>query len=94
MPDAVGIEAKYLDENYQRWCREFGYRPPGKPMLEIFNSARGTPGQQWFSTRMTGMPYLGAVGASTGRIVAMTSPCSVMRICPATLPGGCDKMAL
>jgi len=66
--------AEYFDENYGRWCREFGYRPPGKPLVEIFNSTRGTPGQQWFSTRMIGLPYLGVVAASTGPVVAMASP--------------------
>lgn len=66
--------ARYLEENYGRWCREFGYRPPGKPLLEIFHSIRGVPGQQWFSTRMIGLPYLGVVAASTGPVVAMASP--------------------
>jgi len=70
----VRYAAKYLDENYERWCREFGYRPPGKPLVEVFNTARGVPGQQWFSTRLIGLPYLGVVAASTGRVVAMTSP--------------------
>ncbi|NQU20886.1 MAG: tetratricopeptide repeat protein [Candidatus Nealsonbacteria bacterium] len=66
--------ARYLDEVYPQLCRQYGFAPPGKPLLEIFNQTRGAGGQQWFSTRMTGMPYLGAVAASTGRMVAMASP--------------------
>ncbi len=64
----------HLQAEYPRWCERFGYRPPGKPLLEIFNRARGISGQQWFSARMIGLPHLGPVAASTGRIVAMSSP--------------------
>lgn len=63
-----------LEAVYPEWCRRFGYQPPGKPLLEVFNRARGISGQQWFSTRMIGLPHLGPVAASTGRIVAMASP--------------------
>jgi len=65
---------RYLDTFYPRWCRRFGYRPPRKPLLEVFNRARGISGQEWFSTRMIGLPHLGPVAASTGRVVAMASP--------------------
>ncbi|KKL22874.1 hypothetical protein LCGC14_2431040, partial [marine sediment metagenome] len=66
--------AEYLDTIYPEMCRQFGYRPPVKPLLEIFNTADGHNGQRWFSTRLIGLPYLGIVAASTGRLVAMTSP--------------------
>ncbi|MCX7426369.1 MAG: tetratricopeptide repeat protein [Planctomycetia bacterium] len=59
---------------YRELCRQFGYTPPEKPMIEIFNEAQGAPGHAWFSTRMTGLPYLGTVAACSGRVVAMTSP--------------------
>ena len=66
--------AEALDEVYPRLCRQFGYRPPGKPLVEIFNRAEGADGHQWFSTRLIGLPYVGTVAASTGRMVAMVSP--------------------
>ena len=66
--------SKQLEETYPRWCELFGYRPPYKPLLEVFNRAKGISGQHWFSTRMIGLPHLGPVAASTGRIVAMASP--------------------
>lgn len=66
--------ARELDEIYPRLCRQFGYRPPGKPVIEIFNRAEGADGHEWFSTRLIGLPYVGTVAASTGRIVAMVSP--------------------
>lgn len=66
--------ARYLDEVYPKLCRQFGYRPPGKPLVEVFYRTRGIDGHAWFSARMVGLPYLGAVAASTGRIVAVTSP--------------------
>lgn len=65
---------RHLEESYPGWCELFGYRPPEKPLLEVFNRARGTSGQQWFSARMIGLPHLGPVAASTGRMVAMASP--------------------
>lgn len=65
---------RQIDAMYVDLCNRFGYRPPGKPLVEIFNRTKGNSGRNWFSTRMTGLPYLGAVAASTGMIVAMTSP--------------------
>ena len=66
--------AKHLDVIYPELCRQFGYRPPEKPLLEIFNEANGHDGHKWFSTRMIGLPYLGTVAASTGHIVGVASP--------------------
>jgi tetratricopeptide (TPR) repeat protein len=66
--------AKHLEAVYPVLCRQFGYQPPGSALLEIFNTARGAGGRHWLSTRMIGLPYVGPVAASTGRIVAMTSP--------------------
>lgn len=66
--------AERLDPIYAALCAQFGYTPPGKPLLEIFNHAKGADGHQWFSTRLVGLPYVGTVAASTGHIVAMVSP--------------------
>ena len=70
----VRYAAPYVDEVYVDLCTRFGYRPPEKPLVEIFNRAKGVGGHQWFSARMTGLPYVGTIAASTGRIVAMVSP--------------------
>ncbi|MBN1908256.1 MAG: tetratricopeptide repeat protein [Pirellulales bacterium] len=66
--------AEYLDEVYPKLCARFGYTPPTKPLIEVFYRAEGAPGPVWFSARMTGLPYIGTVAASSGRIVAMASP--------------------
>jgi tetratricopeptide (TPR) repeat protein len=66
--------ARYLAEIYPKLCEQFGYRPTDRPLVEVFGEARGSSGHQWFSTRMVGLPYLGTVAASTGKIVAMVSP--------------------
>ncbi len=66
--------APHLDAVYLELCERFGYRPPGPPLVEIFNQAHGVGGQQWFSTRLLGLPYLGTVAASTGKMVGMVSP--------------------
>ena len=55
-------------------CRRFGYAPPGKTLIEVFNRSGGLDGHQWFSARMVGLPYIGTVAASTGYMVAMASP--------------------
>ena len=70
----VRYAAPYVDEVYLELCERFGYRPAEKPLVEIFNRAKGVGGHQWFSARMTGLPYVGTIAASTGRIVAMVSP--------------------
>ena len=68
------LAVRHVAKVYPELCRRFGYRPPGKAAVEIFNQARGLGGHQWFSARMVGLPYLGTVAASTGRIVALVSP--------------------
>ncbi|HYW80230.1 MAG TPA: tetratricopeptide repeat protein, partial [Thermoguttaceae bacterium] len=66
--------ARHLEAIYPEMCRKFGYQPTEKPLIEIFNSDGAHDGQQWFSTRLSGLPYLGLVAACTGRLVAMASP--------------------
>jgi tetratricopeptide (TPR) repeat protein len=66
--------ARHVDRVYPELCTQFGYRPVQKPLIEVFNQAKGAAGHEWFSTRMIGLPYIGPVAASTGHIVGMTSP--------------------
>ncbi len=66
--------AEHLEAIYPELCRQFGYQPPGRALFEIFNTAQGASGRHWLSTRMIGLPYVGPVAASTGRMVAMSSP--------------------
>lgn len=66
--------AEYLEEIYPELTQQFGYEPPQRTQIEIYNKAKGLGGHQWFSARMVGLPWLQTIGASTGTIVAMTSP--------------------
>jgi tetratricopeptide (TPR) repeat protein len=66
--------AEYLDRVYPTLCEQFGYTPPEEPLIEIFNEHRQVSGRVWFATRMSGLPYVGPLAASTGYMVAMTSP--------------------
>ena len=70
--------ARYLEyEVYPALCRQFGFEPDGKTLIEIFNQARNTGGHGWFSARMVGLPYIGTVGACAGRMVGMVSPAAM-----------------
>ena len=66
--------ARHVARVLPKLCQRFGYTPPGKTLIEIFNRTDGLDGHQLFSARMVGLPYMGTVAASTGRIVAMASP--------------------
>jgi tetratricopeptide (TPR) repeat protein len=66
--------AEYLEEIYPELTREFGFEPPQRTQIEVYNKAKGQGGHQWFSARMVGLPWLQTIGASTGTIVALTSP--------------------
>ncbi|MCA9117325.1 MAG: tetratricopeptide repeat protein, partial [Planctomycetaceae bacterium] len=66
--------AEYLEEIYPELVREFGFEPPARTHFEIYSTARGLSGHQWFSARMIGLPWIQTIGASTGVIVALTSP--------------------
>lgn len=65
---------RHVAETLPRLCRRFGYTPPKKTLIEVFNRSGGLDGHQWFSARMVGLPYIGTIAASTGHIVAMASP--------------------
>lgn len=70
--------AKYMAEEleavYADVTKEYGFEPPQRTQIEVYNKAKGLAGHQWFSARMTGMPWLQTIGASTGLIIALTSP--------------------
>ncbi len=66
--------ADYLEEIYPEMVAQFGYEPPGKTQFEIYHDAKGLSAHQWFSARMIGLPWIQTIGASTGAVVALTSP--------------------
>ncbi|MBN2578444.1 MAG: tetratricopeptide repeat protein [Pirellulales bacterium] len=63
-----------LEKIYPELCQRFGYTPPRKAPVDIFRETDGQTGHAWFSTRVSGLPFVGTVAASTGRLVAMVSP--------------------
>ncbi|HSV14461.1 MAG TPA: tetratricopeptide repeat protein, partial [Tepidisphaeraceae bacterium] len=58
----------YLESIYPLVTREYHTEPPVKTYIEVF------PTHDAFSVRTTGSPWIGTVGASTGRVIAMVSP--------------------
>ncbi len=66
--------AEYLEEVYPELTTLFGFKPESRTQIEIYNEAKGLNGHQWFSARMVGLPWVQTIGASTGSIIAMTSP--------------------
>lgn len=68
--------SEYLEEIYPQLTQQFGYEPPTRTQFEIFNKGKGMSAHQWFSARMTGLPWIQTIGASTGWIVALASPTS------------------
>ncbi|HEY0982943.1 tetratricopeptide repeat protein [Schlesneria sp.] len=69
--------AEYLEEVYPELTELFGFEPETRTQIEIYNTAKGLSGHQWFSARMVGLPWVQTIGASTGVIVAMQSPGSM-----------------
>lgn len=65
---------EHLERVYAELCPKLGYTPSDKSLFEIFSKARNTDGHGWFSARTVGLPYVGTVGACTGKMVAVTSP--------------------
>jgi tetratricopeptide (TPR) repeat protein len=67
--------AQYLEEEaYPDLTERLGFAPPGKTLIEIFTRHGNTPGHNWFSARMVGLPLIGTVGACAGKMVALSSP--------------------
>ncbi|MBT5017713.1 MAG: tetratricopeptide repeat protein [Planctomicrobium sp.] len=66
--------SEYLEEIYPELTERYGFEPPVRSQFEIYSEAKDQSGHAWFSTRMIGLPWIQTVGASTGKIVALTSP--------------------
>lgn len=66
--------AEYLESAYPDLTSEFGFEPPEKTTVELFQSGSGHSGHEWFSARMVGLPWIQTIGASTGLMVALSSP--------------------
>jgi len=60
--------AEYLEQMHAAVCDVFAFRPPVKTYIEVF------PNHDAFSARITGSPWIGTVGACTGRVIALCSP--------------------
>lgn len=58
----------YMESVYPSVTGDFHTEPPVKSIIEVF------PTHDAFSARITGNPYIGTVGASTGRIIAIVTP--------------------
>jgi tetratricopeptide (TPR) repeat protein len=71
-----GYIAEYLEQIYPELVKQFGFAPPQRTQIEIFNKSEGTSGHEWFSARMVGLPWIQTIGASTGVMVALASPTS------------------
>ena len=58
----------YLESVHSAVCGDFKHTPAVKTFIEVF------PTHDAFSVRTTGSPWIGTVGASTGRVIALVSP--------------------
>lgn len=57
-----------LERIYREMTGVFQHRPPRRTLIEIL------PDEQRFGVRMTGMPEIWTIGASTGDVIAITPP--------------------
>ncbi len=60
--------AEYLESIHPEIAKAFNHEPSVKTFIEVF------PTHDAFSVRTTGSPWIGTVGASTGRVIALVSP--------------------
>lgn len=60
--------AGYMESIHPEICRDLDYEPTEKTVIEIFPSHRG------FSMRIAAKGWIGTVGASTGRVIALVAP--------------------
>lgn len=58
----------YLESIYAAVCSDFKFEPAVTTYIEVF------PQHDQFSVRTTGSPWIGTVGASTGRVIALVTP--------------------
>jgi tetratricopeptide (TPR) repeat protein len=66
--------AARLEEEYPALVAQYRYEPTTKTQFEIYQRAKGVSAHQWFSARLVGLPWIQTIGASTGHIVALSSP--------------------
>ncbi|HYO07374.1 MAG TPA: tetratricopeptide repeat protein [Tepidisphaeraceae bacterium] len=59
---------EYLESIHKDVTAKFRTEPEVKTLIEVF------PTHDAFSVRTTGSPWIGTVGASTGRVIALVSP--------------------
>lgn len=64
----AGFVADYLEETHAELKRQFQYEPPGRTIVQLYNS------HEMFSGRVVGLPDLHTIGACTGPLFAMASP--------------------
>lgn len=60
--------ARALESIHEEVCDHFATALKDKTIIEIF------PDHEGFSVRITGRPFIGTIGACTGRVIAMTAP--------------------
>jgi cellulose synthase operon protein C len=60
--------AEYLEEIHEQLAKDFGYEPPDRILIELFNN------HEMFSGRTVGLPDLHTIGACTGKVVTIVSP--------------------
>ena len=58
----------YLESIHKEVCDAYKHEPKVKTYIEVF------PTHDAFSVRTTGSPWIGTVGASTGRVIALVAP--------------------
>ena len=59
---------EYLESIHAEVTADFRHEPKVKTLIEVF------PSHDAFSVRTTGSPWIGTVGASTGRVIALCTP--------------------
>lgn len=59
---------EYLESIHAEVCKTYATEPKDKTYIEVF------PTHDAFSVRTTGSPWIGTVGASTGKVIAMVAP--------------------
>jgi tetratricopeptide (TPR) repeat protein len=64
----AGFVAEFLEETHAELKRQFNYEPPGRTIVQLYNS------HEMFSGRVVGLPDLHTIGACTGPLFAMASP--------------------
>jgi tetratricopeptide (TPR) repeat protein len=62
------VFAERLEEMHADVVTAFKHKPAVKTIVEVFPTHAG------FSVRTTGAPWIGTVGASTGRVIALVAP--------------------